>query len=329
MLSLVSLAARPAARLRQSAALTLRPWTETHALADPEELARELTREGIGALFVEADFIFAETLEQASGLRFIGVCRGDYGHVDVAAASSAGVAVVHTPGRTAAAVAELTLGLMLALLRHLPEADRLVRERRWADPLDGYLRYRGAELGTQVVGIIGLGAIGRRTAELLAPHGCRVVATDPALSDVEIRAAGCEPADLPALLAAATVVTVHCPPLESTIGLLDAEAIAQMRPGSRLIVTSGEGVVDEAAVAAALVDGHLAGAGFDVFETHPIRPDHPLLTAPNAILLPHIGGATEATVERYSEMVVDDYLRFMAGQRPRHLVNPEVWNHRV
>jgi D-3-phosphoglycerate dehydrogenase len=329
VLSLVSLAARSAARLRRSAALTLRPWTETHELADPEELARELTREGIDALFVEADFVFAETLEQASGLHFIGVCRGDYGHVDVAAATRAGVAVVHTPGRNAAAVAELTLGLMLALLRRIPEADRLVRERRWGDPLDGYLRYRGAELGTQVVGIIGLGAIGRRTAELLAPHGCRVLATDPALSDGDIRAAGCEPADLRALLAAATVVTVHCPPLESTSGLLDARAIARMRPGARLIVTSGEGVVDETAVAAALADGHLAGAAFDVFETHPIRPDHPLLTAPNAILLPHIGGATDATVERYSEMVVDDYLRFVSGQRPRHLVNPEVWNHRA
>lgn len=327
VLSLVTLADGPAGRLRETADLTLRPWTETRELVDPVELGTELAREGYTALLVEADFVMAETFDAALGLEFVGVCRGNYGHVDVDAATAAGVTVVHTPGRNAAAVAELTVGLMLALLRRLPDAAAYVAGGAWEDPVEAYLSFRGSELADQVVGIIGLGAIGRRTAGLARAFGCRVTATDPALADEQVHELGCEPVSFDALIETATLVAVHCPPLESTLGMIDAEVVARMPHGARLVVTTGEGVVDETAVAEALRQGRLGGAAFDVFETHPIRPDHPLLKAPNAILLPHIGGATDATIERYSAMVVDDYLRFMAGERPAHLVNPEVWNH--
>jgi len=219
--------------------------------------------------------------------------------------------------------------MMLALLRGIPEAGAYVQERRWQDPVSAYVEMRGAELGRQVVGIIGLGRIGRQTAGITGAFGARVLATDPALSDTQIRAAGCEPARLADLLAASTMLAVHCPLLDSTHGLIDAEALALMPRGARLVVTSGEGVVDEGAVAEALRDGHLAGAAFDVFETHPIRPDNPLLDAPNALLLPHIGGATDATMQRYSAMVVDDFLAFLDGRRPARIVNPEVLEQRA
>ena len=328
VLSLVTLAEVAAARLRQAADLTLRPWTETRELADPVELGQELAREGYTALLIEADFVMEETFGAAPDLSFVGVCRGNYGHVDVDAATAASVTVVHTPGRNATAVAELTLGLMLALLRRIPAAAAYVASGAWDDPVDPYLSLRGSELADQVVGIIGLGAIGRRTAALLGPFGCSVLATDPALSDDQVRQLGCEPVSFDALIERATLIAVHCPSVESTLGMIDAAAITALSRGARLVVTTGEGVVDEQAVAEALRLGHLAGAAFDVFETHPVRPDHPLLNAPNAILLPHLGGATDATIERYSAMVVDDYLRFLAGERPVHLVNSEVWDHR-
>ncbi len=328
VLSLVELDEAAARRLRERARLDLRPWTETRELADPSELGGEIRTHGHDAVLVEADFVLSETFEAAPGLRFVGVCRGDYGHVDVEAATKAGVAVAHTPGRNAAAVAELTLGLILALLRRVPEAASYVASGRWDDPVEPYIGLRGIELGGQVAGVIGLGAIGRRTAGLLAPFGCRILATDPALDSSRIRALGCEPVELDRLIETATIVIVHCPPVESTMGLIDAKAIARMPAGARLIVTTGEGVVDEGSVAEALRAGHLAGAAFDIFDTHPIRPDHPLLAAPNTILLPHVGGATDGTVSRYSESIVDDYLRFLAGHQPRHLVNPEVWPHR-
>ena len=324
VLSLVELDADELQRLQQVADVSVRPWTETLELADPDELGAELTANGVLGLFVEADFVMAETFEAAPGLRFVGICRGDTGHVDIEAATRAGVVVTHTPGRNAEAVAELTVAMMLALLRDLPGTAAYVRERRWLDPVTAYCEMRGSELGRQAVGIIGLGRIGRQTARMASAFGARVLATDPALNDRQIRAAGCEPVAWADLLARSTMLAVHCPSLESTRGMIDAKALAQMPKGSRLVVTTGEGVVREEDVAEALRSGQLAGAAFDVFDTHPIRPNNPLLDAPNALLLPHIGGATDATVQRHSAMVVDDFIAFLDGLRPVRIVNPEV-----
>lgn len=322
VLSLVELAGPAVDRLRRVADLTLRPWTETHELVDPIDLAAEIEEHGYGALFIEADFVLEETFTHAPTLRFVGVCRVDHSHVDLDAAAAAGVVVANTPGRNSQAVAELTLTLMLNLMRPVIEASRFVGGGAWADPTAGYFEFRGTELCDQTVGIIGLGAIGRRTAALLRPFGCRILASDPAVSPEEMQAHGCTAASLDDLLAASTLVAVHCPALPQTQGLIDAAALAKLPAGGRLVATTGEGVVDTAALAAALEDGHLAGAALDVFETHPVPPDHPLLSAPNVILLPHIGGATDVTVMRHSDMIVDDYLRFLASEPLRHPVSP-------
>lgn len=328
VLSLVELDRDELKRLERVADVSLRPWTETLELADPEELGKELAANGMLGLLVEADFVMAETFEAAPGLGFVGICRGDSGHVDIEAATRAGVVVTHTPGRNAEAVAELTIAMMLALLRDVPGAAAYVAERCWNDPVTAYVEMRGSELGRQVVGIIGLGRIGRQTARLAGAFGAQVLATDPALNDEQIRAAGCEPAPFHDLLAASTMLAVHCPSLESTRGMIDDAALARMPRGARLVVTTGEGVVGEEAVAEGLRSGRLAGAAFDVFDTHPIRPDNPLLDAPNVLLLPHIGGATDATVQRYTRMVVDDFLAFVDGARPERIVNPEVLDRR-
>ncbi len=319
VLSLVELAGPSVDRLRRVADLTLRPWTETQELVDPLELAAEIEKHGYGALFIEADFVLEETFANAPTLRFVGVCRVDHSHVDLDAAAAAGVVVANTPGRNSPAVAELTLTLMLNLVRPVIEASAFVAEGGWTDPTAGYFGFRGTELGAQTVGIIGLGAIGRRTAALLRPFGCRILASDPAVTAEEMQALGCTAASLDDLLAASTLVAVHCPALPQTQGLIDAASLGRMPAGARLVATTGEGVVDTAALAAALEEGHLAGAALDVFETHPVPPGHPLLSAPNVILVPHIGGATDVTVRRHSDMIVEDYLRFLAGEP---LVNP-------
>ncbi len=324
VLSLVELDGDQRRRLEAVADVEVRPWTETLTLVDPEELAEELVAQQVLGLFVEADFLIGGMFEAAPGLGFVGICRGDSGHVDIEAATRAGVVVTHTPGRNAEAVAELTIAMMLALLRGIPGAGAYVQERRWVDPVTAYVEMRGSELGRQVVGIVGLGRIGRHTARLAKSFGARVLAFDPALDDEQIRAAGYEPAAWADLLAMSTMLAVHCPSLASTRGMIDAKALTLMPRGARLVATTGEGVVRSDDVAAALRDGHLAGAAFDVFDTHPIRPDDPLLDAPNALLLPHIGGATDATVQRYSAMVVDDFLAFLDGSRPERIVNPEV-----
>jgi len=324
VLSLVELAGPAVDRLRCVADLTLRPWTETQELVDPVELAGEIAEHGYGALFIEADFVLEETIVRAPTLRFVGICRADDAHVDLDAAAAAGVVVANTPGRNSQAVAELTLTLMLNLMRPVIEASQFVADGAWADPTAGYFEFRGTELGEQTVGIIGLGAIGRRTAALLQPFGCRILASDPAVTAEEMQALGCTAASLDELLAASTMVAVHCPALPQTRGLIDAGALAKLPAGARLVATTGEGVVDTAALAAGLRDGRLDGAALDVFETHPLPPEHPLLSAPNVILLPHIGGATDATVTRHSDMVVDDYLRFLAGEPLLNPVPPHV-----
>lgn len=329
VLSLVELDVDELRRLEAVADVEERPWTRTLALADPDALAEELNAKRVVGLFIEADFVVEETLRAAPELGFVGICRGDSGHVDIEAATRAGVVVTHSPGRNAEAVAELTIAMMLALLRGIPDAGAYVRERRWDDPVTAYVEMRGSELGRQVVGIVGLGRIGRQTARLASAFGARVLATDPALNDEQIRTAGYEPASFQGLLANSTMLAVHCPSVDSTRGMIDAAALARMPRGARLVVTTGEGVVREDDVAAALHSGRLAGAAFDVFDTHPIRPDNPLLDAPNALLLPHIGGATDATVQRYSAMVVDDFLAFLKGRRPPRIVNPEVLDRRV
>ena len=316
------------ARLRESAEAVHESWLATGVLQDPEELGARLEREGFDAVVVEGDFLFVETFDAAPGLRFAGICRAATNQVDVDAATQRGVVVVNTPGRNANGVAELTLGLMLSLARRVSEADRYVRGRKWESPIAPLTDLRGIELAGRTVGIVGLGAIGRQVARLCCSVGMHVLAYDPLVPPRDAEAAGAVRVELDDLVGAADFVTLHCPaPLDGR-PVLDAARIGRMRPGACLVNTASEALVDTDAVTAALQTGRLGGAAFDVFETTPIEPSHPLLQHDNAVLTPHIGGATDETIERHSEMMVDDLLRFAAGERPLNPVNPDVWERR-
>ncbi|MEX2598172.1 MAG: NAD(P)-dependent oxidoreductase, partial [Dehalococcoidia bacterium] len=146
--------------------VTYEPWTETQTLQDPEELGRRIAETGFAGLIVEADFLFDELFSSASPLRFAAVCRGALNHVDLDAATEHGVAVVHTPGRNAQAVAELVQGLVLSLARQIPRSIAYVQAGAWQDPTDAYIRFQGREVQGATLGIIGLGQIGRRVARL-------------------------------------------------------------------------------------------------------------------------------------------------------------------
>jgi len=132
-------------------------------------------------------------------------------------------------------------------------------------------------------------------------------------------------ANLLELVSQCDYLSIHVPDVGQTEGLLGKDVLAQAKPGCRLINTGSYRAVDEAALVDALQQGRLAGAAFDVFETHPIMPDSPLLRLDNVVLTPHVGGATLETVARHSQMMVEDIGRFLQGLRPRHLVNPESW----
>ena len=154
-------------------------WTETRRLQDPEELGLRLQKESVTHLIVEADFIFEELFQNATDLRFVGICRAALNHVDLDAATEHDVLVVNTPGRNARAVAELTLGFMLSLARQISHLDGYVKSGRWEDPVDGYVNHRGLELEGLTLGLIGLGAVGSIVSNLAGAFGMRVLALRP------------------------------------------------------------------------------------------------------------------------------------------------------
>jgi len=310
------------ARLRRSLDVTYESWLDTNCLQDPDELGARLAREDVGALVVEADFVFGEVFDAAAGLRLVGVCRNALNQVDIESATEHGVAVTHAPGRNTNAVAEMTLGLMLSLARRIPEAAALVSSGGWSEPALGYRRFRGREIAGSTVGVIGFGQIGREVARKCLALGARVVAYDPHVPERQMRALGTEPCAIKEA-AVADFVTLHVSDTEATQRLADAEFLRWMRRGAFLINTSGGNVVDPEALVDALERGRIAGAALDVFEGHPLPAASRLRTAPNVVLTPHIGGATAETVERHSRMMTQEIERLLTNKPLKHVVNPE------
>lgn len=298
-------------------------WMETRSLQDPEALARRLSAEHTEILVVESDFVFEEVFEGAPELAFVGICRNATHHVDVEAATKHGVMVVNTPGRNAQAVAEHALGLVLALARRIPDAHALVSGGGWDDPVAPYIDMRGVELRGKTLGILGLGAIGRRLAAFGVAVGMSSIAHDPyatgPTSDVALLS-------LDEVLSRADFFVILAPLTNETEGAIDESRLALMKPSAYLLNLADAAIVDEAALVSALRSGRLAGAAMDVFETHPVAPSSPLLSLDNIVLTPHIGGATAETIERHSTMMAQDILCWIAGKRPMHLVNPDAWH---
>jgi D-3-phosphoglycerate dehydrogenase len=310
-------------RLRGFMPVAYESWTDTKRLQDPDELGARLAAEDIGVLIVEADFVFEEVFAAAPCLRLVGVCRNALNQVDIVSATAHGVAVTHARGRNTNAVAEMTLGLMFALVRRVPEAHAFVASGKWRDPSAGYRSFRGREIAGSTIGIVGFGQIGREVTRLCVALGARVLVHDPFVPDAHVRAAGARPATLASIAKAADFISLHVPDGSATRHLVDAAFLAKMKPDAYLINTSGGAVVDPAALVEALAAHTIAGAALDVFAGQPLPLASPLLNAPNLILTPHIGGATAETIERHSRMMVDEVARLIAGKRLRHVVNPE------
>ena len=311
--------------LRDAVDVTYESWHDTRELRDPEELAARLGAERTSILVIESDFIFEEMFEQATSLRFVGVCRAATNHVDIEAATARGILVVNTPARNARAVAEHALVLMLSLARRLPAVHYYVSNGLWRSPVEPYLSMRGIELGNRTLGIIGLGAIGGELASMAVSLGMKVIAFDPYVAAIP---EGVRMYGLDALLEASDFVSIHAPHTPETDGLLDARRLALMRPASYLVNLSDAAIVSQEALVNTLRGKKIAGAALDVFETHPVSPDNPLLGMDNVVLTPHIGGATEETIMRHSRMMADDIRRFIAGEPPANLVNPDAWSAR-
>ncbi|MBL8384406.1 MAG: 3-phosphoglycerate dehydrogenase [Burkholderiales bacterium] len=267
-------------------------------------------------LFVDADLIAA-----CPQLLLVSSTGAGYDTVDVPACTAAGIAVVNQAGGNAVSVAEMALGLMLAVARRIVECDRRLRRERGFPRED----VMGRELAGKTVGLVGIGHTGSRVAALARAFGMEVLATDPFVDAAEVARRGARKVGLDDLLAAADVVSLHCPRDASTIGMMGAAAFARMKRGAIFVSTARGGIHDEAALAAALAAGHLAGAGLDVWHPEPPALDSPLLAMDNVVATFHTAGVTHEARRNVAAIAAEQIIATLAGERPPRLVNPEVW----
>lgn len=247
--------------------------------------------------------------------------------IDLAAATERGILVVNTPDGPTESTAEHAIALLLSLAKRVTLGDRdLRRGQGWTDY--GVIPI-GLEVFGTTLGLVGLGRIGGRVAEIARVLGMRVLAFDPYAAPARAEALGVTlVSTLEEVLANADIVSLHCPAIPSTYQLINARTLALMRRGSYLINVARGAVIDEAALVDALRSGQLAGAGLDVFDPEPAAADNPLFTLPNTICTPHIASYTAASVLRMREMVCAQVAMALRGERPTELVNPEVWERR-
>ncbi len=250
-------------------------------------------------------------IERVPGLKFIDVAFTGVDHVPVEAAKERGIVISNASGYATQAVAELCMGLMISLLRRTAQVEARCRQGGTKEGLIGNL------LWGKTVGIVGAGAIGRRTAAQCKACGCRVLAYNrSAVSDPAID----QQVSLEELLSQADIVSLHCPLTPATKGLIGEKELERMKPSAYLINTARGPVVDSDALAKALTAGAIAGAACDVFETEPpLSADHPLLHTPNTIVTPHIAFASVESMEQRAEIVFENLYAWLKG-KPVNLV---------
>lgn len=306
----------------------LREFCDVEVNPEDRVLTREELIEAVrgrdGVLCLLTDTVDDEVLE-AAGPRckvFSNYAVG-YNNIDVEAATRRGIAVTNTPGVLTKTTAELAWALMLSVARRIVEADRFTRAgkfRGWSPML-----FLGSDLSGKVLGIIGAGRIGTAMALMSRGFGMRVLYYDPKIErnetlEYELEA---KKVDLERLLRESDFVSIHVPLSDETRHLIDERALSLMKPTAYLVNTSRGPVVDEAALVRALKERRIAGAGLDVYENEPeLAPG--LAECDNVVLAPHIGSATLETRSKMAKMAASNLIAVLRGERPQHIVNPEV-----
>lgn len=254
----------------------------------------------------------------------LAVCSTGSGYdvIDVDACTEAGIIVCNQAGANAQAVAERAVGLMLALTKKIVSLDRAVHR---SQPVER-TQHPGVNIASKTVGIVGLGHIGRRTAQICkAGFGMRVLAYDPYLPKDEVARCGAEQVGFDALLAESDFICVHCPRTDETMGMFAADQFAAMQDHAFFINTARGGIHDDDALNSALHTSAIAGAGLDVFVQEPPSAHHPLIQHDNVIVTPHSAGMTSESLHDMSVAAATQWADIFAGKVPPRLINPQVW----
>jgi phosphoglycerate dehydrogenase-like enzyme len=275
----------------------------TAPFGDPTALA------GFDALVAnrERTTFTRQLFDQLPDLRIIAQTGNHAYHIDLAAAEARGVVVAKATGGFSYGAAELTIGLMIALMRQIPATDRAMKAGTWQTQLTRVLH-------NKTLGIVGLGHVGRHVATIANAFEMRVLAWGPRLTDGAAKAAGVERRELDDLLRESDIVSIHATLAPESRRLLDGRRLALMKPTAYLINTARGPIVDEGALVTALSEQRIAGAGLDVFDQEPLRAGHPLTRLDNVVLTPHIGWPTDEAYERFSDAAADILIAYLEGR---------------
>ena len=276
------------------------------------EVARLLP--GIDGYIAGLDCIDANALKSANGLKVIARYGVGVDNVDLAVAREKGIIVTNTPGANSVSVAELALGLMLAIARQIPEAAEAVHQGKWP-------RYSGVSLEGKTVGILGLGAIGKQLARRLSGFDCKIVAYDPFADVTFAKDNHVELGTMDEVIKRADFVSLHLPLLPETRGIVNESFLSKMKKGSFLINTSRGEAIDEDALLKALQSGHLKGAGLDAFAAEPPDTKNPILALPQVVVTPHLGAQTDGATSNMGWLAMRDCLAVLKGEKPAYQVS--------
>ncbi len=305
----------------QGVARALGPWDRLpdglrievfrDTVSDPDALAERLRPFDALVIMRERTPFPRALVERLPNLRLLVTTGMRNRSVDLAACAAKGVIVCGTPGFGNPTV-DLTWGLILSLVRRIPEQERALRGGRWQVAL-------GNGLEDKTLGVLGLGNLGARVARVGAAFGMRVVAWSPNLTEERAAEVGAARVDKATLMAEADVLTLHIVLSERSRGIVGAEDIGRMKRGAYIVNTSRGPLIDQTALVSALREGCIAGAGLDVYDQEPLPPDHPILSVPNTVLTPHLGYVTEENYRVYFQGAVEAVEGYLKGSPVRVL----------